>query len=135
MRADSPTPRAHMDVTPMLDVLLVIIVVFLLVQMQSIWKAMYTQTPEPCRIGCSSGTTSLVIEVGPPDHYAINGQVVPFAEIGSRISAILRGRNDKTLFVKGDSGVTYNHVMSVIDAARGAGAQAIGIVPKDVKRD
>jgi biopolymer transport protein TolR len=133
MRADTPTPRAHMDVTPMLDVLLVIIVVFLLVQMQSIWPSMYAQTPEPCRQGCG-GTSSLVLEVGPPDRYAINGETLPFARLGARLAELLGARNDKALFVKGDSGVTYDHVMSAIDAARGAGATVIGIVPKEVSR-
>ena len=68
MRTDAPAPRAHMDVTPFLDVLLVIIVVFLLVQMQAFWPTMYAQTPPPCTAkgpfgsrqlsGCSALTTT-----------------------------------------------------------------------------
>jgi len=132
MRPDAPAPRAHMDVTPFLEVLLVIIVVFLVVQMQAFWPTMYAQTPEPCRDGCGGGQ-ALVVEVGPSDRYAINGEALPFARLGARLTEILRSRNDKALFVKGDSGVSYERVMSAIDAARGAGAQVIGIVPKDVR--
>ena len=133
MRTDTPAPRAHMDVTPFLDVLLVIIVVFLLVQMQSIWPTMYAQTPRSCPDVCPGGA-SLLVEVGPPDRYAINGEELPFAQFGARLREVLHAQPGSTVLLMGDSGVTYDRVISVIDASRGAGAQVIGIVPKPVPR-
>jgi biopolymer transport protein ExbD len=128
MKPTSEPPRAYIDVTPMLDVLLVIMVVFLLVQMLRVWPTLYAQTPPPCTGTCTDAVP-VVLEVGPADRLAINGEAVPLSSLGERLSELVTGRGARTLMVKGDRRVTYQQVVSAMDVARGAGFLGIGVMP------
>jgi biopolymer transport protein ExbD len=112
--------NAEPNVTPMIDVLLVLLIVFMVMSIR-IHQTMDVQLPTPCGGACIGETRSIVLEVLPGAEYRINGARVGREELGREIQSIYRGRPDKIMYVAGRAGVT----------ATSAGVSVIGIQPKD----
>ena len=118
-------PQGEMNVTPMLDVLLVLLVIFMLMAMR-VRQTIDAQLPAPC-LGACGGDTPIVLEVLPGPTYRLNRAPVPAADLARRLSALYAGRPEKVLQVAGRPGVTYQQVIAAMDVARGAGVRVIGL--------
>ena len=121
----------EINVTPMIDVLLVLLIIFMLVVPMS-RKAIDLQLPDPTPTVAPANATSnqIVLEVGPKDYFAVNKEVVPRERLAARLKEIYDPRPDKIIFVKGDSAVKYQDVIWAMDVSRGAGVKVIGVPPK-----
>ncbi len=124
----------EINVTPMIDVLLVLLIIFMMVIPMS-RKAIDLQLPDPTPDNSSSGPppSQIVLEVLPGNVFRINSQPVPKADLGRKLKEIYDPRPDKIIFVKGDLSVKYADVITAMDVARGAGVKVIAVTPKDVK--
>jgi biopolymer transport protein TolR len=120
-----------MNVTPMIDVLLVLLIIFMMIIPMS-RKAIDTQLPDPNPQPQTQLVTpdQIVLEVLPGDKFSINKQPVEKKELFNRLKTLYDPRPEKIIFVKGDTMVTYNSVIFAMDQARGAGVKVIGIPPK-----
>lgn len=119
------------NLTPMIDVLLVLLIIFMMIIPMS-RKAIDTQLPDP-NPAPSTPTVApdqIVLEVLPDDHYAINKEDVNKDQLFNRLKAIYDPRPEKIIFVKGDTTVKYSQVIWAMDQARGAGVKIIGVAPK-----
>ena len=121
-------PNAEPNVTPMIDVLLVLLIVFMTIVVQ-VHHTMDVQLPTPCS-GVCGGDTPIILEVAAGPTYSINSSEVTRSELASRLRAIYAGRPDKVIQIAGHSGVRYDEVMNAMDVAKGAGVKVIGIAPK-----
>ena len=121
----------EINVTPMIDVLLVLLIIFMMIVPQA-RKAIDLQLPDPTPSVAPANATSnqIVLEVGPKDYFAINKEVVPKERLAARLKEIYEPRPDKIIFVKGDSAVKYQDVIWAMDVSRGAGVKVIGVPPK-----
>ena len=124
----------EINVTPMIDVLLVLLIIFMMVIPMS-RKAIDLQLPDPTPDNTPQGPppSQIVLEVLPGNVFKINSQPVPKAELGKRLKEIYDPRPDKIIFVKGDPTVKYSDVIMAMDVARGSGVKVIATTPKDVK--
>jgi biopolymer transport protein ExbD len=124
----------EINVTPMIDVLLVLLIIFMMVIPMS-RKALDLQLPDPTPDNTNSGPppSQIVLEVLPGNVFKINSQPVDKAGLPKRLKEIYDPRPDKIIFVKGDPAVKYSDVVWAMDVARGAGVKVIGMTPKDVK--
>ncbi len=124
----------EINVTPMIDVLLVLLIIFMMVIPMS-RKAIDLQLPDPSPDDTNSGPppSQIVMEVLPGNTFKINSQPVTKAELPKKLKEIYDPRPEKIIFVKGDPAVKYSDVIWAMDAARGAGVKVIGMTPKDVK--
>jgi biopolymer transport protein ExbD len=120
------------NVTPMIDVLLVLLIIFMIVVPMS-RKAIDIQLPDP-----TPQTTpqppppdQIVLEVLPGGQFAVNKQPVTKAQLGAKLQEIFAPRPEKIIFIKGDSTVKYQDVIQAMDVARGAGVKVIGVPPKE----
>jgi biopolymer transport protein TolR len=122
------------NVTPMIDVLLVLLIIFMMVIPMS-RKALDLQLPDPTPQPESNSPppSQIVLEVLPGETFKINSQPVTKAELGKKLKEIYDPRPDKIIFVKGDPKVKYSDVITAMDVARGAGVKVIATTPKDVK--
>jgi biopolymer transport protein ExbD len=120
-----------MNVTPMIDVLLVLLIIFMMIIPMS-RKAIDTQLPDPnpVQTPANPNPDQIVLEVLPDDKYAINKVPVEKAGLAQRLKELYAPRPEKIIFVKGDTMVKYNSVIFAMDQARGAGVKVIGIPPK-----
>jgi len=120
-----------MNVTPMIDVLLVLLIIFMMIIPMS-RKAIDTQLPDPTPQPQSAQVNpdQIVLEVLPDDKYAVNKEPIEKAKLLERLTAMYAPRPEKIIFVKGDTTVKYSAVIWAMDQARGAGVKVIGVPPK-----
>ena len=120
------------NVTPMIDVLLVLLIIFMVI-VPAQRKAVDVQLPDPAPSvqPANSTSTQIVLEVQPNGNYSINKESVTKARLAGRLKEIYDPRPEKVIFVKGDPKVKYQDVIYAMDLARGAGVKVIGVPPKD----
>ncbi len=121
----------EINVTPMIDVLLVLLIIFMMIIPMS-RKAIDTQLPDPNPQPAQPNVNpdQIVLEVLPDDKYAINKEPVEKAQLFNRLKSIYDPRPEKIIFVKGDTMSIYSNVIWAMDQARGAGVKVIGVAPK-----
>jgi len=119
---------SEINVTPMIDVLLVLLVVFMLsVQLRRILSVnLPPPTPEsrPTR-----SSPQMVLELRSDGSYALNGVPVARAGLLARLRELTDGGKRHLLFVRAAPGRRYGEVMQAVDVARGAGWSVIGYMP------
>ena len=119
------------NVTPMIDVLLVLLIIFMLVVPMS-RKAIDLQLPDPSEQQSSeTPPPQIVLEVFPGEKFMVNKEPLTKATLAARLKEIYDGRPEKIIFVKGDPKVKYSDVIYAMDVARGAGVKVIGVSPKE----
>jgi biopolymer transport protein ExbD len=121
-------PVALPNMTPMIDVLLVLLIIFMVVQ-QGLQRGVAVQVP-PADPDLTTGPEALVLEVGPGGTYRLNSQPVPAASLGATLAGVFAPRARKVLFVKGEEGAAYAEVVHAVDVSRSAGVEVVGLVPR-----
>ena len=122
------------NVTPMIDVLLVLLIIFMIVIPLS-RKAIDVQLPDPTPTNTPppKNNDQIVLEVHPGAVMDINKQPVSKEALLGKLHEIYDPRPDKIIFIKGDPTVKYSDVIYAMDVARGSGVKVIGATPKEVK--
>ena len=120
---------AAINVTPMIDVLLVLLIIFMVVQ-QGLRKGVSVQIPPPKSDPAPPDPGAIVLEVLPGGAYAINRQPVGAEGLQPALARTFAGRPRKVLFVKAGAGLAYGDVVAAVDASRAAGVQVVGLVPQ-----
>ena len=120
------------NVTPMIDVLLVLLIIFMIIIPLS-RKAIDIQLPDPNPPATPpvKNPDQIVLEILPGDQFAINKQPVPKEQLAAKLHEVFDPRPDKIIFVKGDTTVKYQSVICAMDVSRGAGVKVIGVPPKE----
>jgi biopolymer transport protein ExbD len=126
--------QSDINVTPMIDVLLVLLIIFMITQPLS-RMAMDVQVPPPDTPQTNkTPPNQIVLELGDDGGYNINGQPVPKDQLDTQIHAIYDQRPAKLLFIKAGPNRIYQDVVEAMDVARGAGVQIIGFTPKEANQ-
>jgi biopolymer transport protein TolR len=117
----------EINVAPMIDVLLVLLVIFMLAQ--QVRLIVPVSVPPPERPNAGPQTPQIVLEQRSDRSYAVNGTTVAKADLGGRLAAVFEGRGSKLLYIRTAAGWKYGEVVEAADIARGAGVQVIGYMP------
>ena len=124
---------SDINITPMVDVLLCLLILVMVIQ-PGLLKGMDVQVPpvETAETATEGAARDqIILHVRPGPAYAINAAEVAGDQLDRRIREVFRDRARKVLFVKGTEDARYDDVIRAIDIARGAGIKVVGLVPRD----
>ncbi len=130
MSAQRIAAASEINVTSMLDVLLVLLVAFMAATIE-IRRAMDAQLPQPCVGACASSSgDDIVVEVMPGGRRRINHRDVSADALGQELRSIYAARPSKIIAVAGYPGVRYQDVVTTMDVAGSAGVRVISVAPR-----
>jgi biopolymer transport protein TolR len=125
---------AEINVTPMIDVLLVLLIIFMVI-VPTLPKGETAHAPKSQK-GGPADPGAVVLEVLKSSSgdliFSINHQVVAQRDLPARLASIYANRAERVLFLKGDDGLSFAQIAEVIDISHAAGADHVGLMTPQV---
>jgi biopolymer transport protein ExbD len=129
MQTGTGTAQPDINVTPLIDVLLVLLIIFMVVapSKPSRFETKVPTKPQEQQQNLVAPEDLLMVVIDKGQNISLNTQKMTSQELATKLTSELENRTDKTVIVKAPKNLQYGAVVSVIDTIKGAGAEPIGL--------
>ncbi len=125
--------KSSINITPYIDILLTLLVIFMVITpVHKMDLPVKVPDPAPQVQTPQAPSDAIVVTVGEADQIEINQQPVNFKDLGAKLEEIYNARANKTMFISASPKLPYGDVVHVIDIAKGAGVENIGLMTEQV---
>ncbi len=132
----APELMPDINVVPMADIMLVMLIIFMVItpMLQKGFSVEMAKIDNPRDMKDADKDDAVVLAVTRDGRFYLGNQQVPLEQVVEKVSEMLEGRLDKTVYVKSDARARYGDVVKIVDEIRAAGVDQIGLLTDQRER-
>jgi biopolymer transport protein TolR len=132
MNLGGSTVKSDINVTPLVDVVLVLLIIFMVVT-PMLQKGFDMEIPPEVQVGPIPDTEKfqLILTIRGDNRLFLNKEEIERQNLENEVSKAIMGHKDKLMFVQADGGLDYEYVVKLMDICRGAGVETVALITKE----
>ncbi len=131
-----PGPMADINVTPMVDVMLVMLIIFMVItpMLSKGISVNMVKTKNPMAMQAADKDDAVLVAVTRDGKVYLKTTQMPADQLAPKVKDMLATKLDRTVYLRADAGARYEKVVDVVDNLRAAGVDQLGMLTEEIKK-